>query len=168
VPRAFEEIAARHNGTIVRTPASLSALMRTASANRNYLLLGDGAGNLIFPGFYPIADGLFATVKLMELLAQMEVKLSQVVNELPAYHLANRRVLCRWENKGKVMRLLIERFADRQPDQIDGVKIDMGDEWVLVLPDPETPFFNVIAEGADDERAGALADEYVELVSSLQ
>ena len=168
VPRAFEEIAARHGGTIVRTPASLSALMRTAAANRDYLLLGDGAGNLIFPGFYPIADGLFATVKLMELLAQMEVKLSQVVDELPGYHMANRRVLCRWENKGKVMRLLIERYADRQPDQIDGIKIDMDNEWVLVLPDPEAPFFNVIAEGADDERAGALADEYVEVVTSLQ
>lgn len=168
VPRAFEEIAARHGGTIVRTPASLSALMRTASANRHYLLLGDGTGNLVFPGFFPIADGLFATVKLMELLAQMEVTLSQVVDELPVYHMANRRVLCRWENKGKVMRLLSERFADRQPDQIDGIKIELGDEWVLVLPDQETPFFNIIAEGVDEQRAAALADEYVELVSSLQ
>ena len=37
-----------------------------------------------------------------------------------------------------------------------------------MLPDPEGPFFHMIAEGADDERAGALADEYVEVVTSLQ
>lgn len=168
VPRAFEEIARRYGGEIVRTPANLSSLMRIAASNDTYLLLGDAAGNLIFPSFYPIADGLFATVKLMELLALQNVRLSEIVDSLPPYHVISRRVLCRWEDKGRVMRLLNERFADRQIDQIDGIQIDLGDEWVLVLPDIEGPFFNVIAEGTSDERAAQLADEHAELVARLQ
>lgn len=168
VPRAFEEIAARYGGQIVRTRANLATLMQIGALNRHYTLLGDAAGNLIFPSFYPIADGLFATVKLMELLALLQVKLSNIVDELPPYYMAKRKVPCRWEHKGKVMRLLNEQHADREQDQIDGIKIDLGQSWVLVLPDPEGPFFHVIVEGADDHEAQQLADEYAGLVLGLQ
>jgi mannose-1-phosphate guanylyltransferase/phosphomannomutase len=66
------------------------------------------------------------------------------------------------------MRMLNERYADREIDQIDGVKIELGEAWVLVLPDQEGPFFHVIAEGTSDEQARALTSEYAELVTALQ
>ena len=105
-PRAFEEIAARYGGKIVRTRATLAALMQTAAPNRDMLLLGDGAGNYIFPGFYPIVDGCFAIVKMMELLTLHGARLSQVIDGLPRYYMSQARVPCRWEHKGKVMRML--------------------------------------------------------------
>jgi mannose-1-phosphate guanylyltransferase/phosphomannomutase len=168
MPRAFEQIAQRHGGTIVRTRSNLAALMHTAATNREYLLLSDAAGNQIFPGFYPIADGLFAMVKLMELLALQQARLSTIIDELPPYYMAATKVPCRWENKGKVMRILNEQYADRLLDQIDGIKLDLGDEWVLVLPDPEGPFFHVIAEGTNDEQARILTEKYAGLVLNLQ
>jgi mannose-1-phosphate guanylyltransferase/phosphomannomutase len=167
-PRAFEEIAARYGGQIVRTRANFSAIMQFAAQNGDCLLLGDGAGNLIFPSFYPVVDGLFATVKLMELLALQQIRLSDIVAGLPRYHLAQTRVPCRWENKGKVMRILNERYADRGLEQIDGIKIELDGEWVLVRPDPDGPFFHVIAEGSNDEHARVLTDRYADLVTSLQ
>ncbi|MDP9315243.1 MAG: mannose-1-phosphate guanyltransferase [Chloroflexota bacterium] len=167
-PRAFEEIARRHGGRIVRTRANLAALMQTAAANRHFLLLGDSIGNLIFPSFYPIADGLFAMVKLMELLALQQIKLSAIVDELPSYHMAQTKVPCRWELKGKVMRMLNEQYANPEFDQIDGVKIDFGEAWVLLQPDPEGPFFRIIAEGSSAEQAHALTEKYAEIVMSLQ
>jgi mannose-1-phosphate guanylyltransferase/phosphomannomutase len=132
------------------------------------LLLGDAGGNLIFPSFYPIADGVFAMVKLMEMLALQEVKLSTVIDALPPYYLAAKKVPCRWENKGKVMRILNEQYTDPGLDQIDGIKIDFGDEWVLVLPDTEGPFFHIIAEGSSNEHAHMLTDKYAGLVANLQ
>ncbi|MBA3946352.1 MAG: NTP transferase domain-containing protein [Herpetosiphonaceae bacterium] len=167
-PRVFEAIAARHGGTIVRTKTAASALMTTASQDPSYALLGDAAGNLIMPSFNPVADGLFATVKLMELLALQNIKLSDVVDSLPPYHVAQTKVSCRWEHKGKVMRMLNERFADRLLEQIDGIKIDLGEQWVLILPDPEGPFFHVMSEGTSDDQARDLIDEYAAIVTSLQ
>jgi mannose-1-phosphate guanylyltransferase / phosphomannomutase len=167
-PRAFEEIARRYNGTIIRTRVNLGVLMQTASANRDYLLLGDGSGNVIFPSFYPIADALFAMVKLMELLALQNVRLSTVVDQLPAYYMERAKVPCRWENKGRVMRLLNEQYADRATDQIDGIKIEQDQTWVLIQPDTEGPFFHVIAEGDSSEQARSIVASYVELVLSLQ
>ena len=167
-PRAFEEIAARYGGTIIRTRATLAALMGTAASHRDMLLLGDGSGNYIFPGFYPIADGLFAIVKIMELLTLRGAALSEVVRDLPRYSMSSARVPCRWEYKGKVMRILNQQYQDRKLDQVDGVKIDLGDEWVLILPDPDGPFFHIIAEGASDEQARVLTEKYAGLVTGLQ
>jgi mannose-1-phosphate guanylyltransferase / phosphomannomutase len=167
-PRAFEEIAARYGGRIVRTRATLAALMHTAAENRDMLLLGDGAGNYIFPSFYPVADGLFAIVKIMELLTLYGKRLSQVIHELPRYYMHQTRVPCRWEHKGKVMRILNQQYQERRLDQVDGVKIDLGDEWVLILPDPDGPFFHIIAEGSSDAQARVLAEKYAGLVTGLQ
>jgi mannose-1-phosphate guanylyltransferase / phosphomannomutase len=168
VPRSFEEIARRYGGKIIRTRTALSAMMQFAADHRDLLLLGDESGHLIFPSFYPTADGLFATVKLMEMLALQKAKLAEVVLNLPRYYMAQARVACRWENKGRVMRMLNERYAPQRAEQIDGVRIDLGEEWVLIRPDPDGPFFHIIAEGASDREARALTDTYAELVTSMQ
>jgi len=167
-PRAFEAIAERYGGRIVRTRATLGALMQTAAEHPDMLLLGDGTGAYIFPSFCPIADGMFAVVKLMELLTVTETRLSDVLAELPPYHLAQARVPCRWESKGKVMRILNEQYAERKADQVDGIKIDLGNEWVLILPDPDSPFFHLYAEGCTEEQARVLVEKYTGLVTSLQ
>lgn len=167
-PRAFEQIAERYGGTIERTRANLSALMRTAAQQRDMLLLGDGQGSYIFPGFFPVADGLYAIVKIMELLTLRGQPLSEVMTELPPYFIDQTRVPCRWEYKGKVMRILNQQYQDRKLEQIDGIKIDLGDEWVLILPDTDGPFFHVIAEGANEEHARVLTEKYAGLVAGLQ
>jgi mannose-1-phosphate guanylyltransferase/phosphomannomutase len=167
-PRIFEELAAKYGGNVIRAKTSLSALMQIAADNPDLLLLGDGAGGYIFPSFHPIPDGLFAVVKLMELLALNETPLSKVIQQLPSYHIHRAKVPCRWESKGKVMRMLNERYQNRKPEQIDGVKIDLGAEWVLILPDLDSPFFHIIAEGSTDDHARVLAEKYAELVAGLQ
>lgn len=167
-PLAFETIAQRHGGAIVRTRATLGAMMQTASQRPELLMLGDGAGAYIFPGFYPVADGMFAMMKMMELLTLTGQRLSDVIASLPPYFMAHNRVPCRWEAKGKVMRILNEQYAERSTNHIDGIKIELGGEWVLILPDPDGPFFQVIAEGATDEQARVLVEQYTGLVTNLQ
>lgn len=167
-PRAFEQIAERYGGRIIRTRATLGALMQIAAQQRDLLMLGDGGGAYIFPAFCPVADGMFTTVKLMELLTVTEMSLSATLAELPTYYLAQSRVPCRWEVKGKVMRILNEQYAERRVEQVDGIKIDLGNEWVLILPDPDSPFFHVFAEGDNEEQARVLVEKYSGLVISLQ
>jgi mannose-1-phosphate guanylyltransferase/phosphomannomutase len=169
-PYVFEEVAARCGGKIVRAKTSATALMRMAADTPDLHLLGDGNGGYIFPSFHPIPDGLFAVVKLMELLSRNDTTLSAVIDHLPTFHMDRTRVACRWESKGKVMRILNERYQHRnfQGDNVDGVKIDMGYEWVLILPDLEGPFFHVLAEGTSEERAHELAEKYAREVAELQ
>jgi mannose-1-phosphate guanylyltransferase/phosphomannomutase len=152
---------------VIQTRSSPQSIMAAAS-REGVVLAGDGDGGLIFPSFLPSMDGLYATAKLHQLLQRHRVGLSEVVADLPEYHVASTKVPCSWDDKGKVMRLLSQQFNDRRTKQIDGVKIDLGEEWVLILPDVERPIFHVITESVSSEGARILMDKYAALVSSLQ
>ncbi|MBX5459293.1 MAG: mannose-1-phosphate guanyltransferase [Thermogemmatispora sp.] len=167
-PSALQHIAKRYDGHILHTRVLPQALMATAS-REGVVLVGDGEGGFIFPEFLPAFDGMMAVAKLLELLAYFEVKLSEVVDDLPSYYLSRTRVACPWEHKGKVMRILSEQYRERRAKPIDGIKIDLGSkEWVLVLPDADRPLFHVVAESESSEQAQALAEKYARVVSGLQ
>jgi len=166
-PNIFEEIASQHGGTVVRTKVNQHALM-AAATREGVILVGDGEGSIMFPEFQPAADGLFAIAKIIELLSAEGIRLAEAVHSLPQYYLVRGKVPCPWEAKGRVMRMLSEQYRDRKSRQIDGVKIDMGKEWVLVLPDADRPLFHVIAESTSPEGAQALMDKYSSLVNGLQ
>jgi mannose-1-phosphate guanylyltransferase/phosphomannomutase len=120
-----------------------------------------GDGGFILPGFLPAFDAGAALVKLLELLAKEGRSLSTVTETLPRTFIAHEQVVTPWEQKGKVMRTLVELSKERRLELIDGVKVFHDDGWVLALPDPEEPLTHIWAEGADQAAARGLAEEYV-------
>lgn len=167
-PYIFEHTAARHGGCVVRTKVDTNALMQAAEEN-NVILAGNGAGNFIFPAFHPTIDGLMTLAKLLEFVATQHTTLQEVVTELPPFYVAQQRVLCPWDTKGKVMRLLNQQYEDRQTDTIDGIKINLNNgEWVLILPDPDRPYFQIVAEGQSVDEATDLAQKYAHIVEGLR
>ncbi len=75
--------------------------------------------------------------------------------------MAHETVVTPWEQKGLVMRTLVELSKDRRLELIDGVKVIHDEGWVLALPDPEEPITHIYAEGTDQGAARRLAQEYV-------
>jgi mannose-1-phosphate guanylyltransferase / phosphomannomutase len=67
-----------------------------------------------------------------------------------------------------VMRILSEQYRERRSKPIDGIKLDLGKEWVLILPDADRPLFQIIAESVSNDQAQALAEKYARVVSGLQ
>jgi mannose-1-phosphate guanylyltransferase/phosphomannomutase len=168
MPSAFEQIAAQHNGRVLRCKMDPHALMNQ-SANDGVIMAADGMGNYIFPQFQPVIDGLMATAKLLEFLAIQQTSLADIICGLPAFHVTHREVSCPWEAKGTVMRLLNQQYKDRRAELIDGIKILLGEgEWVLVLPDPDYAKFHVYAEARTGSEADDLAGRYVRIVEGLQ
>ena len=163
----LEKIAAPYGGQVWRTKVDLASLMAAATRD-GVVLAGDGEGGFAFPQFQPAMDGMMAMAKILELLATQGVKLSQVVRELPSYHMASVKIACPWEEKGTVMRLLNEQYRETRGRQIEGIKVEMGEEWVLILPDPDRPLFYIYAESFSDEQATTLAEKYAGIVRGLQ
>lgn len=167
-PSAIERLAQQYGATVIRTKINPAALMEVC-AEQDILVAGDGSGSFIFPELHPICDGIFAVVKLLELLVHRGVSLSAAQAGLPPYAMSRTRIPCRWESKGRVMRLLNEQYGERILDRTDGVKIGLGkDEWVLIVPDADGPYFHIYAEGVSQEQADVLGEKYSGLVVSLQ
>ncbi|HET8567738.1 MAG TPA: sugar phosphate nucleotidyltransferase [Candidatus Limnocylindria bacterium] len=166
-PASIERIIAEAGGRLLRVRSAAEAQMRFAARERPRLV-ADGLGGFIFPEFHPWFDGMFAVVKLIELLVRAGRPLSEIVDATPFPHVVRMKVDCPWEAKGRVMRVLAQEPATERTRQVDGVKHVFGDEWVLVLPDVDQPLFNVWAEAPDEERAWALAHRYADRVGSLR
>ena len=118
-------------------------------------------------GFLPAFDAAASLVKVLELLAHTGARLSTIVEGLPRPHLAHETVVTPWEQKGMVMRSLVEMSKDREVQLIDGVKVRHDDGWALALPDPEEPVTHVWTEADTDADARALASEYARRIRQL-
>ena len=85
---------------------------------------------------------------------------------LPRVHLAHETVVTPWDQKGLVMRSLVE-VANRDLLLVDGVKLFHDEGWALALPDPEEPVTHVWAEAGSDSDARRLAQEYVRRIRQM-
>jgi mannose-1-phosphate guanylyltransferase/phosphomannomutase len=148
------------------TKLSNAALM-DASMEAGVGFAGNQSGNFILPGFMPGFDGAATFVKVLDLLAKHKVKLSDVVAELPRTHVVHEQVVTPWDQKGAVMRTLMEQSKDREVVLVDGVKVVHPDGWALALPDPEEPVTHIWAEGKSGDGARRLAEEYARRIRQM-
>jgi len=160
LPKAFDTIATWHKGSLIRISNSMHRLMLAAN-EEGILLALDGMGNFIFPDFQPAVDGMLAAVRLLEYLAVRQMPLSQVIQYLPAVYMARVSVICGWDSKGRVMRLLHNYYKNHTVENVDGLKIHLNDaEWVHLSPNPDKPQFEIVVEGATQASADLLLVEY--------
>jgi mannose-1-phosphate guanylyltransferase/phosphomannomutase len=58
------------------------------------------------------------------------------------------------------MRKMSEDSVDLEASFIDGVRIQLKNDWALMLPDQYRPVAHIIAESADEKRAKELVETY--------
>ena len=166
VTRHAETILGSRGVRVRYTEMSTPALM-DASTEEGVGFAASLDGGYILPGFLPAFDAAATLVKTLELLARHDTTLSSVVAGLPRVHMAHETVVTPWEQKGTVMRSLMETSKDRDLELVDGVKVVHGDGWALALPDPEEPVTHVWAEAASDADARRLAQEYARRIRQM-
>ncbi len=163
--RNIEKIAARFGMDVVRTRTLPRPLTETA-AREGVVFAGDGSGGFVFPRFQPAFDGMFATVKIMELLAAEERGIYDILREIPPTVLIHRNVPCAWEHKGALMRMLADHAKGKPSQFIDGVKVFEGEDWALAYPSQDEAYFHLVVEAEDRDVATRMADSYADLFQS--
>jgi mannose-1-phosphate guanylyltransferase/phosphomannomutase len=166
-PQWIASLIEDSGGTFTPTPAEASAVLR-ASAAPNTCLAADGEGGFIWPYFFAAYDAMYTLVKLLEMRAVAQVRLSEVRRALPQSTYVTATEFCPWEAKGKVMRRLLEEHEGRAVDLVDGIKVFVDGGFVLVRPDPDEPAYHVVASVGDAETGRRLVSEYLGRVRAAQ
>lgn len=166
---AVEQIVRRHDGKVIRTKASPTALMEASQENPNVVLGGSGETGFIFPELHPGFDAMFCIAKLIEMLTVQERSLAEIRTELPRVCHKSYTMRCPWTVKGALMRYLVETHSSDQLELIDGVKViePQTDNWVLVLPDAGEPLVHIFANGDDRDWVDKTLREYRQRVQSF-
>jgi mannose-1-phosphate guanylyltransferase/phosphomannomutase len=66
------------------------------------------------------------------------------------------------------MRILNERWAGRNLDLTDGIKVFEDRGWAQALPDPDEPLIHVYAEGHTAESSEELAGELRAIIEDIE
>ncbi len=156
----MERLAHEYNGKIVRTKTSIQDIMNGLNSS----IQKDGINEQFAFHF----DAIESLVIIIDFMEMNKLKLSQLVDMIPDFHVSKKIVECPWEIKGKVMRSLIEDKDGEKVELFEGVKVYRDGGWVLVLPDAEQPVCRIIGEGMSEEFAEELTDVYVKKIEEIR
>jgi mannose-1-phosphate guanylyltransferase/phosphomannomutase len=166
-PHWITRVIEEHGGTHISAKGDPAALIRSA-LQVEAVLAADDDGGVCWPSHLGAFDGMFTLAKLLELLALSGRRLSEVRESLPTGAYLTRSEFCPWEVKGRVMRVLLEQHGDALLDLADGIKVFVEGGWVLVQPDPDTPYYHIVVSVEDAEQGRALLTEYSDRVRAAQ
>ncbi|MGI6707906.1 MAG: sugar phosphate nucleotidyltransferase [Dethiobacteria bacterium] len=164
VSQVVEKLAERYQGRVLRTKAAPRSLMEIAEKQEKQAPSRSGRNLSAALSF----DGVAALIYLLDLLADQDLTLTGLLDEIPAIKVREREIPCPWTMKGRVMRRLIQETANRRTEMIDGLKIYHPQGWTLVLPDPEKPSYRVYSEAFSEEFSDSLAELYIQKIDHLQ
>jgi len=158
-PSVVELLAAEAGMLVQRTKNDSRSIIELAK-DRRVQFAASIDGRFAFPSFQHNFDALFTVAKTLELLVRTGLSLGKVRKSLPKSSYEHIEIPCSQEFKGGIMRKMSEDSVDLEASFIDGVRIQLNSDWVLVLPDQYRPVAHIIAESADEKRAKELVETY--------
>lgn len=125
-------------------------------------------GGAISPEIMYGRDGGSTLIKVLNTLKKLEMSLSDALATLPTLTILRDKVDCPTIFYARIYSAATERYAGRDIDTTDGVKIFLRpDEWLLFRGSGNAPEFRVFAESADPKRAQKMLTDGLDLVKSV-
>ncbi len=165
--QVVDQLAAEHGFRVRRVRSMPRALMETAM-EPGVTFVGEEWGGAIFPDFQPAFDGMAAAVKLLEMMARLDVRLHHLTRSVPETHMVRVEVPCPNERKGRVMRQLLESTKGEAAEFVEGVRIHTNGAWIAAIPHPDRAVFQIIAEATTRELAQELVTTYSRLIEKAK
>jgi phosphomannomutase/phosphoglucomutase len=152
-------MARKYKGTVVNSRIGPPAIVAKIKAHQ--AIFGfEESGKAIYPQINYLSDSGVATGHILEYLAQNDLQLSTLVDELPQYHQIKRSLDCPDPLKAAVNKHLLEALKTAFPKAefvtIDGIKLLFDDGWLLLRPSGTEPKFKVFSESHYAPRAQEL------------
>jgi mannose-1-phosphate guanylyltransferase/phosphomannomutase len=161
-----EELAKQYGVEVVFTKNTHASMMEFASDD-SIDFVGGTLGGFIFPDYFFAVDAMFSVGKIMEMLAIVGKSLGEIADGLPHRIQTKRQVFCPTDQLGTVMRHAMDHSRTMKTILVDGIKMypdGIGGSWILVLPEKERPYCEVLVDAPTRDAAEALADSYAKHV----
>ena len=147
-------------GELLRTKVGDVAVSIEVS-RRRAIFGGEPCGAWIIPDVHLCADGLLASLMVLKALDEEGTKPSEFFGRVPRFKTSRTKVKCPNELKTSVMELLAPELPGlfknvRDVIDIDGIRVELEDGWVLVRPSGTEPIIRITAEAREAKRVEEL------------
>jgi phosphomannomutase len=120
---------------------------------------GEGNGGVIDLRIGPVRDPFAGMAMILNLMAETNRTLSELVAELPVYHIVKDRYTVSRDRLPALFDALPQKWPDAKINRLDGLRLDWADRWVHVRPSNTEPIVRVIAEAPKAAAAVELCRE---------
>ena len=137
---------------------------------KNYILGGEYSGHIFFRDKWPgFDDGIYAGLRLIEMLSNVDVKLSDMIGKLNSYENEYVEYPIDIDKKDKIVNR-VKYYAqdmDYKFIDIDGVRIEVDDGFALIRGSNTQPILTLRFEANTKDRLSEIKMEFMNLIDSI-
>jgi len=163
----IKDVADEYDGKVAWTKVGSITVARTM-LKVNAKLGGEENGGVFYAPHQPVRDSAMTTALILNIMAQTDKKLSELLAALPTYYIEKSKVECPHGLKQKLLTELIQQLKNLKIDTIDGVKVWFEDKSsILIRPSGTEPLYRLYAEAKTRRKAITLVKKYGKLVRNI-
>jgi len=164
----LNRLAKKYGLVVHETPVGFDVIA-DLMINDDILLGGEESGGITMKGHIPEGDGILMGLLLLEIVADANAPLSELVDDLqrqfgPTCYKRNDLRLHNFISKPDMVKRLVDNSPDKiagetvvKVDSYDGVKYHLADDsWLLIRPSGTEPVLRVYAEAGSEAAVDAL------------
>jgi phosphomannomutase / phosphoglucomutase len=119
---------------------------------------GEEVGGIIWPLIHPGKDGILSSIKIISYLKKNNLKLSEMVSELPKYYVVKSK-MDMGEERFELVEKMKEKFKDEpNANIIDGLRMDFEKGWCILRPSGTENYLRIFAESKEENEAKRLIE----------
>src|SRR5574344_77204 len=162
--RALRDVTRSHGGSY-QAAAVGEVNVVTKMKESNAVIGGEGNGGVIYPECHYGRDALVGIALFLSHLAHKKMKVSELRASYPSYFISKQRVdLTPSIDVDAILNKVKEKFHNEEINDIDGVKIDFADKWVLLRKSNTEPIIRIYSEASTQEKADELGAEIIAII----
>jgi len=127
----------------------------------------EGNGGVIDPRVGLVRDSFVGMALILDAMAKREQPVSALADELPRYEIVKTKITLPKEKLEAGLRALQEHFREAKPSQLDGLRLDWPDKWMLVRASNTEPIVRAIAEAKSEQEAAELCEEAARILNGV-
>ena len=163
------DIVTNAGGTVELTAVG-SPIVARKMMDDGGIIGGEDNGGIIFADHQYCRDGAMAIVRMIEMIAR-EGALDDLVEQLPKYHTIKHVLVCEDRLKDVILSELKKKHRNDNINELDGLRVDFDDGWVIMRPSGTEPKFRITSESKDkdvaERRAESFKKEYESIYKGL-
>ena len=163
---AVDDIADKYGASVIRTPIgeiNVAKKMRDIDA----AIGGEGNGGVLLPEAHLGRDSLVATALILQLLAEEQRPLSEMLKDIPRYEMIKIKVPRGNLELDDISEDLKKLSNPEEYDFQDGIKLIWKNRWVHLRPSNTEPIIRIYAEAETAEIARDAANPFIEYFNQL-
>lgn len=165
--RALSDITQRRNGVYYASAVgevNVVEKMKEVKA----IIGGEGNGGIIYPDLHYGRDALVGVALFLSLLTENNQKVSELRASYPDYAMSKAKVsLSEGMDVDALLKEVVKKFSEKNPETIDGVKIAFESSWVHLRKSNTEPIIRVYTEAKNQKEANELAQRFLREIEEM-